>query len=504
MGDDSPDNGGYDAELRDVAKGGGLGMVGKFGQQLIALVVGPVTARLLGAGGYGLLDLSSHVSEVLRLVLALGLPSAILRYVGIYEGEDRREMTRGAVTGTLLISASLGLIASTIIMLRPEWITEGIYHKPEMTLVLRIMILALPLGLCTSMLAPTTIARRTMVYRMITDLISRPVTLAGILVACWLLDYGPEGAAAAMVINSAVIMSVFATGVRRLVGKLSWRDLRNFEWRRLQLFALPLLLSQMANFGLFRINSLIGGAWLTNEELGQYAAASRLATFGLFGVIAIGSMFTPIIADLHNRGKRMELRDMFQTTTRWGYILTLPAILIAIVKAPGLLMLFGPGFPDATDALRVLCVGQLLNASAGPASLLLAMSGYPWVTAANNTVMALVNVLLCISLTKSMRLQGLALAATIATGGVSVARAIEATFILRITPYTWRAVKPLAAAALASPLLLLRFDAWIVDLALPSALFGLVYLLALKLIGLEKDDQFILAQLRTKLRRGSG
>lgn len=501
MADDTPDDNGYDAELRDVAKGGGLGLAGKIGQQLIALVVGPVTARLLGVGAYGILDLCSRVSEILRLVLALGLPSAISRYVAIYEGEGRRDMTRGAVTGTLVISALLGLIASAIIMLRPEWIAKGIYSKPEMATVLRIMIIALPLGMCTGILAPTTIARRTMIYRMITDLISRPVTLAGILVACWLLDYGPEGAAAAMAINSMIIMSIFATGVRRLVGRLSWRDLRNFEWRRLQFFALPLLLSQLAQFGLFRINSLVGGAWLTNEELGQYAAASRLATFGLFGVVAIGAMFTPIIADLHNRGKRTELRDMFQTTTRWGYMLTLPAILIAVVKAPGLLMLFGPDFPDATDALRVLCVGQVLNVSAGPASLLLAMSGYPWVTAANNTVMALLNVLLCVSLTKSMRLRGLAMAATIATGGVSVARAIEATFILRITPYTWRAVKPLVAAALACPLLFLRFDAWLLDLAIPSALFGLAYLLALKLIGLEKDDRFILAQLRTKLRR---
>ena len=45
------------AFLKDSAVLAGLGMIGKFGQQLLAVVVGPVTARLLGDAGYGLLAL---------------------------------------------------------------------------------------------------------------------------------------------------------------------------------------------------------------------------------------------------------------------------------------------------------------------------------------------------------------------------------------------------------------------------------------------------------------
>lgn len=502
MADDSSGQSSYNAELRTVAKGGGLGLLGKTANQALALVAGPVTARLIGAGGYGLVQLCASLDDMLRIALSLGLPMSITKFVGIYESEGRRDLSRGAVAGSLTVCVTLAALVALIINLRPGLVTELLYGKPQLGPVLRIMILTVPIGLATGVMIPATIARRTMFYRMVIDLILRPVTLGGVIVLCWFLDYGARGAAIAYVIAGIIAVIIAAVGVKRLVGRLSPRDLRNFQFRKLMSVALPLLLTQLARFGLFRINNLIGGRWLTDEELGKYSAASRIATSGLVGKITMGTMFAPIIASLHHQGRRSELRRMFETTTRWGYHMALPVMAVAVIKAPAVMHLFGAEFVDAAPALRLLALGQIINTSVGPLPALIGMADLHWLSAMNNALAAGLNITLCILLTPTMRIVGLALAGVAAATVVNVMRVIEAALLLKITPYVWRASKPIVAGLLAAPVLyFVRFDAWMLDLFLPSLLFGATYLLLVRLLGLDPDDDNVLTALRRRLAR---
>ncbi|MCD6359520.1 MAG: polysaccharide biosynthesis protein [Armatimonadetes bacterium] len=502
MADDSSGRFTYDAELRTVAKGGGLGLLGKLGNQTLALIAGPVTARLIGPAAYGLIQLSASLNDLLQVLLSFGLSMSITKFVSIYESEGRRDLSRGAVAGALAICVGAAAGVALAVAVYPEFVTERIYDKPQWGPVLQLMILILPLGVAAGLMIPATIARRTIVYRMLTDLLLRPITLAGVLVFCGALGLGAQGAAGAYLIAKTIGAGVAFAGVRRLIGRLTPHDVRNFEGRRLMSVALPLLLTQLARFGLFRVNNLIGGRWLTDKELGQYSAASRLATSGLVGKITIGAMFAPIISSLHHQGRRDELQRMFETTTRWGHYLALPAMMIAIAKAPSAMHLFGREFVDAGPALQVLAMGQIVNTSVGPLPALIGMADLHWLSALNNALAACVNIALCVLLTPRMRVLGLATAGAVAATAVNTLRVIEAFFLLRISPYAWRAVKPVFAAALAGPVLyFVRFESWAVDLVVPSVIFVLVYMLLVRLIGLDSDDNDVLDALKKRLLR---
>ena len=99
---------------------------------------------------------------------------------------------------------------------------------------------------------------------------------------------------------------------------------------------------------------------------------------------------------------------------------------------------------------------------------MLTMSGYQWLTAANNVALALLNVGLCVALTPIMPVFGLAVAGPVATAGVNIVRALQCIWLLRMTPYTRRAAKPMLAAAVATPLLFISFDSWVLDLIVPG------------------------------------
>jgi len=503
MSDNGIEHEEYSADLRTMAKGTGLGLAGKIGRQLILVVSALVTTRLLGDGPYGLLDVSNGVVEILVLILGLGYPAAVARYVAVYDGQGKEQYARGVVAGTFVTSTLLGIVVALLLGFRPDWVSMGIYNKPAMTSILWIVMLMLPLSLAGTILCQATIARRTMLYQALIDVVPRPLGIIGIVILCGVLHYGAEGAALAGVGAAAASLAISAYGAARHFPGLTLGDLRYYQFGEVQLLAFPLLFAEFSNFGMSQVNKLIGLGWLPETDMGKYGAANRVAMLGTFGLNSIASIFRPIIAELHDRGKMPELREMFQTVTRWLYHMTLPVMLLAFVKAESVMAAFGPRFAGGAVALRLLCLGQVINVSVGSAGTVLAMSGHQWLVAMNNGIAAALNIVVCIILTRNYGLFGLALSTAITTALVNLLRAAEAWHLHRISAYTRKVLKPLLACLITCPILLIHLEPWWLDLAVAALGFAVAYPVAVLLLGLEADDREVLAALKKKLLRGS-
>ncbi len=506
MPDEAPDRDSYESQVRTIAKGGGLELLASLAGHVIGVIAGPVTSRLLGRAGLGLYDLGRSLLEMLSLSLRLGYPAAIMRFAGIFDGEGRPEKTRGVVTGTLFTTLALGCLVAAALAIWPEPVSVGIYHKPDFTIVLRIAAIALPPMLVFSLLSDATVARRDVRFKVIGRVAIRLITLVLIVVLVGLLDLGVAGAAYAMLLAGVAAAAIVLHGAVRLFQRISFADLRHYEFVNVQVFALPLAVSQLAQFGLFRVNQMIGGAFVSADDLGLFGAASRVAIFGTVGLGATTAIFSPIISRLHSSGRLDDLREMFQTVTRWVYHFTIPLMVFALFKAESVLSIFGPEFVAGALALRILCVGQLINVSVGAASVTLAMSGNQWLVAGNNTALAVLNIVLCFVLAPRYGLVGLALAAAVATAAVNVLRAGELWWLYRISAHTRKAAGvPLVAGLASCPLLLIGFRSWVLDLLLPGAAFVAAYVAAVAVAGLERDDRQVLDALRRKLLlRGGG
>jgi len=490
----------YDRQVRDIAKGGGLELSASLIGYLIGAISGPVTARLLGTAGLGLYDLGRSLLELLSSFLRLGYPQAIMRFAGVFDGQGRFEKTRGVLTGTLFSALALGCAVGAALVIWPEWLSVDIYHKPEFTPVLRIVALALPPTLIFMFLSEATVARRDVRYKAISRIVIRLVILILIVLLVGVLKLGVAGAAYAMLLGGVVAAAIVLYGSTRLFQRISFADFKHYEFVAVHRFALPLALGQVAQFGLFRVNQMIGGAFVSAAALGLFGAASRVAIFGTMGLAATTAIFSPIISRLHSQGRLDDLRALFQTVTRWSYHFTVPLMVFAIFKARSVMHVFGPEFTEGTLTLQILCAGEIVNVSVGAASVMLAMSGNQWLVAGNNVALSLLNIGLCFTLAPRYGVLGLALSAAIATALVNLVRAGELWWLYRISAYTRRAAgMPLLAGLCASPLLLIRFDFWALDILLPGLAFALAYAAVVRLIGLERDDRQVLAALRRKL-----
>ncbi len=505
----APDRDSYDRQVRDIARGGGLELATLLAGRIIGAISGPITSRLLGSAGLGLYDLGRSLLELLSSFLRLGYPQAIMRFTGIFDAQGRPEKTRGVLIGTLFTALGLGCLVSAVLALRPEWVAVNIYHKPQFVPVLRIMAVALPPMLIYMFLSEAMVARREVRYKATARIFMRTSTLVLIVVLVGGFKLGVVGAAFAMLVAGVIAASIALYGTTRLFERLCFSDFKHYEFIAVHKFALPLALGQIAHFGLFRVNQMIGGAFVSASDLGLFGAASRVAIFGTMGLVATTAIFSPIISRLHSQGRLDDLREMFQTVTRWTYHFSLPIMVLAIFKARSVMQVFGPQFAGAELTLQVLCVGQIINVSVGAASVMLAMAGNQWLVAGNNIALALLNIGLCLVLAPRYGVLGLALSAALATALVNLVRGGELWWLYRISAYTRKAAgTPLLALILSCPLLLIGFRSWALDLVLPGLAFAVGYGAVVMLLGLEKDDRQVLEALRRKLsaraRRNEG
>jgi O-antigen/teichoic acid export membrane protein len=201
---------------------------------------------------------------------------------------------------------------------------------------------------------------------------------------------------------------------------------RRAVWVLLVLAAMRALLS--------RTDVLLLGMLVHTTSVGIYAVAARVADLVAFALTAINTMFAPHIAALHAQGDRSGLQAMVTKTAWWA---TLSAVVIALplfALAGFVLSLFGDVFTSGSVALRILLLGQLVNATAGSVGAMLTMTGHERQAAVVMAIAALAQIGLSAVLIPRYGATGAALANTAATVGWNLAMAALVWKKLKIVP----------------------------------------------------------------------
>jgi O-antigen/teichoic acid export membrane protein len=109
------------------------------------------------------------------------------------------------------------------------------------------------------------------------------------------------------------------------------------------------------------------------SDVGRIGAAIRLTSVPGVLVVGLSSVFAPRFARLAIANDREGLHHALRESQRWVMGLYLPFAIAFIVLPERLVHILGPDFAQTAVALRILGIGQLVNAMAGLAPMLLTM-----------------------------------------------------------------------------------------------------------------------------------
>jgi O-antigen/teichoic acid export membrane protein len=494
-----------------AAKGGGITLAGTIFAYGTRLLIGILLARFLGAEQYGLYALAFSAITMAAGGAGLGLNPALVRYVSVYAG---RRDTAG-LWGALQVGLGLTAIASLLIglalfTLAPP-IAEGLFHEPRLVPLLRLGSVLIPFMAVGNALASATRGFKTMQPMVIAQKISQPMIRLVLLTALALLiGLTAMSALAVQVLATVIVFGMLLFLLNRLFALRRSLQAGRRNPREMLTFSLPVYVTGLIESFGGSIQTLVLGGFHTVTTVGIFSVASRTNMVGRMFQQSIVIASGPIVSELHDQQKRVQLARFYQSTTKWTLTANLPLFLIVQLFPAAILSIFGREFVGGAVALTILAWGNLVDAGTGNCGVLIDMTGKTGLKLVNAITVLGLLIGLNLLLTPRWGLLGAATAAATANAMVNLLRLAEVYVLYRMLPYNVSFLKPVGAgfAALAVSWIVRQWvftEETIVYTAINIAIVLATFAAAIVLLGLDEEDRAVLTRVvgrfRARLRR---
>jgi O-antigen/teichoic acid export membrane protein len=202
------------------------------------------------------------------------------------------------------------------------------------------------------------------------------VPLAVVVIAlAWPLASAP-GAVAAWTVASVAALAGGTLWLVAVLPSAIHGVAPEFDSRLWLRVSVPMILGGLMQLAANRGDVVLLGLLRDMGETGVYVAAARVALLGTFALRVVDTYTAPMIAGAFHAGRLDEVRSMFSRGVAYSAAGALPLCLIALIWPEPLLRLFGDPFVRGATVLRILALGQLVNAATGPVGFTLLMTGH--------------------------------------------------------------------------------------------------------------------------------
>lgn len=486
--------------VHEVARGSRTSIIYGLLGHVVRIALQVLMGRVLGAHAYGLYTLGRSVLEVATRLGSMGMQNAVVRFLAIFRGEGDEAQIRG----TILASLALVLVASSALgvglWLVAEWLAVTVFHEPALGPVLRVFAVALPLHAMLVLLAACARGFRHMAYFSGMTHMLHPLGVLLLSSIAFLIGLRLEGALLGFTCATGLAALLMLYGLVRLFPTLwALRQGVTFNGKDVVPYAAKMFLADFTHPLLGHTDRLMLGYFSIARDVGIYSISAFIGSKLSFFQIMFNSIFAPVIADLHNRGKHDELVRLFQTVSKWTLLCTLPIFFACLFLGDFVLSLFGRDFQAGWPVLVVLASAHLIDIGVGPAGYMLLMTGRPGLALLNSWLSGVVNILLNLWLIPRHGMLGAALATGITLALLNIVRLIQVRYLYHCYPFRLGTLKTLIAGAIAGGAVwklsqMNQLEDWGKLAMMGGGL--LLYAGLLTLFGWDDEDQLVIHRLR--------
>jgi O-antigen/teichoic acid export membrane protein len=332
-----------------------------------------ILARSCGAGGAGLYYLALTVVTLSTVLGKMGLDSSLLRFTAANAAVGDWGAVKGVYVRAMRLALAASGALSLLILAFAPFLSARVFHKPELTVPMRWMALALaPMSFFTLQ------AEALKGLKKIRDAVFLAAVALPLAASLGLLALGGRWGA-----SGAAMVYALACLATALLGWGLWRSATPHLAGREGAFAREdLLKSSLPLFGTTVLETLTNwmsvfflGLWSTKAQVGVFGAALRTAMAVSLILMAVNSVAAPKFAALYRQKRLAELDETARQSAKLMTLLAGPLLGLFLVFPGRIMAFFGPDFRAGGTVLAVLAVGQFVNVATGSVGYLLIMSG---------------------------------------------------------------------------------------------------------------------------------
>lgn len=514
-------------DVRRLARGTGILLPATLVGNALLLGLDFYVNGVLGNAGYGVFNAVTRVMGLAGFVVLLGMENAVIRYVARSSVPDGRSVAMRAAAWV----CGASVIAATLLIVTAPRTAAWVDPSPGTALALQIAAVSLPFAGLRMVAVAAAQGWGEVTPRAVLMFLVWPMAQ---IVGVTLIFSASSGGAGVAGVTAAYTLSmamgaglavVFAVrAARRSVEARqtsadagSAPSSRATSSAELLRFAWPLWAQGILMALYTWADQVLLAGLRSPEDAGIYGPVARLAPLFGLGLGALNGMFAPMIAEKHAAGKQDELQALYRTVTRWALVIALPPAVLSLVRPEVVLGLWPHGSPEASDALRVTVIAQLVCTAVGSVNYLLIMAGRERLVLWNAIPAVIVNFAASFWLIPRYGPLGAALANALAMVFANVLAFVQVRSTLHITPFRSFGIGRAAIASVLAGLAVAFIPTGFVCGVLPigalagrwveGALFGMLTLAVfgsvLGLLGLDADDRVVINVLRQKFGSGA-
>jgi O-antigen/teichoic acid export membrane protein len=491
-----------DREVKRLAAGGGLNIVGGFVNQACLFGLTILLARWLGSTDLGTYAQAFAIRQILTLVALGGMRSAMTRYVAIHRAEDDPAALRGTVRFGLLFSVGTSTLFGVALFAASHWLAFEAFNDPGLESALRWVAIGLPSACFTIAALSATQGFRTQRPNALAGNVLEPLLRLVLTALVLALGFGLEATVVVMQVASVVTSAVALVWLLKLLDQHP-KVTPRYEVGVVMRYASISWLSSVAQQGLVWADIVLLGLFLSPAEVGVYQVATRIVLIAGVVATALNASLAPRAADLFQRHQLETLKRLYVASSEWLVRMSLPMLAFLFVCTEPVLRLFGPEFTVGVTVTRILIFGTLLDAATTQGGIVLNMSGHNTMNMVDTVAALVLNVGLNLALIPQFGINGASLAWTVSLTLIGVLRAIQVHhYVIDAYPLSRRVFKGLAAAlvciAVGIPLEAWLPGAW--GWLVVGVVMTVVYVGVLVALGLEEDDRLIVHDIAERVR----
>lgn len=424
-----------DKNFRELAKGTSVAFSLKILGISLSFVLNVLIARRLGPSATGLFFLVLTMASVAGVFGCMGLENAFLRYTAAGASQNDWESIKGLYRKGLSIALPFSACLTGSIFYFSGPISHHLFHKPELTALIRLMSLAiLPTVLILLHAELLKGLQRTRDYIVVHSIGVPVVSIIAFTILCIQMDMGVTGAVWAHILATCVT-ALFGIGLWWLVTQSRMKGIKGrFQWHRLLQSSLPLFWVTLMNFLMMWTSTLALGVWGTNAEVGIYTTAYRTSMLTSFILIAVNTVAAPKYAEYYSLHLMKRLEETALTSVKIMCIIALPPLIAFIVFPQWIMGLFGVEFMKGGLCLSILACGQFINVATGSVGYILMMSGNEILLRNAITLSGTLNVILNLWMVPQYGIIGGAIATAISLAALNMTAAYFVWTAVKIKP----------------------------------------------------------------------
>ncbi|HMA77231.1 MAG TPA: oligosaccharide flippase family protein, partial [Candidatus Krumholzibacteriaceae bacterium] len=259
-------------------------------------------------------------------------------------------------------------------------------------------------------------------------------------------------------------------------------------------FSYPLMFVVILQTLMHWMDILMLGYFTDSTTVGLYHPAVRTAGLLQALLLSIGSIYSPILSQMHSQSETGKMSDLYRLVSRWLFTFAAPFALIMLLIPTKVMLLFGPDYISSSLVLVILTAATFSQTVLGSAGPILSMSGYVKLSLWNSLGAFMLNVALNIILIPRFGIFGAAWATMISLVVSGLARVIEVRIILNLTFLNRGFIKPALAGFISAAALwaikpfIMPFHT-LVTLAIAGSISLSLFALTMWLLKLEPEDR---------------